>query len=276
MRIYARSTKRERSSWRTSGRRAASWPTTRPSRRNRGKGLLSPRVIWRQRGRLRHDAGKRHANPPPDLPGRLRPLRHLHGRLPRLPRDAAFPRPETGRTGGAAVPFGLRSLRGRLDRTLHVLPPLRHGLPGGGPHLRAEPDGQGEVSGRTGEDLPRLASRPERSLRRAGFPLRNQSQSPAEEPDTPAAPGPPVRARRLFGRRPASALLRHPPSRRRGPPRGEGDGEAEHRPAPPDGPGGDRHRLLFDELRPDAPSRVRPPPEPYRRGGACREALRPL
>src|SRR4030042_934343 len=67
MRVYARATKRERSSWRTSGRRAASWPTTRPSRRNRGKGSLSPRVIWRLRGRLRHDTGKRRANALPEL-----------------------------------------------------------------------------------------------------------------------------------------------------------------------------------------------------------------
>ena len=58
--------------------------------------------------------------------------------------------------------------------------------------------------------------------------------------------------------RPAPALLRDPAPRRRGSPGGAGDGPPEHRPAQPDGAGGNRHRLLLDELRPDAPPRVRP------------------
>ncbi len=51
-------------------------------------------------------------------------MRDLHGRLPRLARDAPFPGTEAGGAGGAAFPIGRRSLRGRLDRALHGLPAL--------------------------------------------------------------------------------------------------------------------------------------------------------
>ena len=44
----------------------------------------------------------------------------------------------------------------------------------------------------------------------------------------------------------------------------------------PDGAGGDRYRLLLHELRPDAPPRVQPDPQPPGRRGACGASLRYL
>ena len=277
------------SSSQTSGSRARSWPTTRRSRSTPARGSQSPRVIWPRRGRLHHDDRGRNPNPSPHPPGRLRPMRHLHGGLPGGPRDPPVSGAEAGRPGGAAVPFGRRGVGGRLDRALHGLPPLRHGLPRRGSHLRAEPPGKGEIPGRTREGGSGLAPRPERPLRRAGRPVLPRRQPPDEEPrrpvasrsvprDRPAADAcPPTsiprsgsgsatrsapaaerrpaadrlllrllhehqrgrrgkgrrgapRGARLHGNRPAPALLRHPPPRRRGPPGRPGDGKAETSP----------------------------------------------
>ena len=95
-------------------------------------------------------------------PPRIRVTPRFPGRSRRVPerRDSARLRRLPWTTGSNSAPLA-------ASATPPALP---------GPHLRAESDGKGEVSGRAGKDLPGLAPRPERPLWRAGLPFFQDCQ----------------------------------------------------------------------------------------------------
>ena len=92
-------------------------------------------ALGRRRGLPRHRADHRHGLPQADLPGGLRPPRHLALRVPALPH-----RPLPGRHHHAAAEADGAARRGRGGRQRHQLPQrAHHGDPALRPRLRQEP-----------------------------------------------------------------------------------------------------------------------------------------